>query len=104
MEKTVWKFTLPLGDVVTVWMPGGAEILCVQFQQKDPVIWALVDPSVPVIERHFRMTGTGHPVPDDGPKKYIGTFQMIGGTLVFHVFELLPQNAEAVPLARLPTM
>jgi hypothetical protein len=37
--------------------------------------------------------GTGHPVVDE-PRKYVGTFQMRGGLLVFHVFESNPLRGE----------
>jgi hypothetical protein len=33
------------------------------------------------------MYGTGHDMPDD-PGQYVGTFQMHGGALVFHLFEV----------------
>lgn len=37
--------------------------------------------------RHFRIKGTGHAADDIGD--YIGTFQLNGGSLVFHLFEAL---------------
>jgi len=41
------------------------------------------------INRAFEIFGTGHNVPENGNRKYIGTYQLMGGGLVFHCFELL---------------
>ena len=85
MEKAIWKwFVGPNETVVSI--PIGAEILTVQEQYGEPKLWALVDPSAEKEERKFVVYGTGHPVKEN-PGKYINTFQMNGGTLVFHVFE-----------------
>ena len=86
---TIWKFPLVVSDVTGAPMPRGAKVLCVQAQHDVPCIWALVDPDAPVEPREFRIIGTGHPITDElGP--YVGTFQLMGGGLVFHVFEPLP--------------
>lgn len=68
-------------------MPVGAMVLSVQVQRMMPYIWALVDPDLPPLEeRLFYVVGTGHPL-SDNPGKYIGTFQLLEGGLVFHLFE-----------------
>jgi len=68
-------------------MPKGAEVLCVQMQDGIPCMWAMVDTSTMERERRlFRILGTGHPA-DNDVGKYVGTYQMMGGSLVFHVFE-----------------
>jgi hypothetical protein len=85
--RTIWKFPLVVTDKQVVEMPRGAKILCVQMQGEKPCIWALVDPKTPrSIGRRFSIYGTGHPI-QGGPGKFIGTFQMNGGSLVFHLFE-----------------
>jgi hypothetical protein len=55
----------------------------------EPQIWALVEPDQPEAEVWFRIAGTGHPITDD-IKRYVGTFQIDRGSLVFHVFEVAP--------------
>ena len=82
--KTIWKFELPKQGNVE--MPKGAEILTVQTQNEKPCIWALVNPDAEKEERAFVIYGTGHyfQLID---YKYIGTFQLNEGRLVFHVFE-----------------
>ena len=70
-------------------MPKGAEILTVQTQNDTPCIWALVDPDSETETRHFEVYGTGHDIHCDMgiERKYINTFQIQYGLLVFHLFE-----------------
>jgi len=84
MEKMIWKWMLTPDCVIE--MPAGALVLTVQTQHGEPQIWALVDPTRQKVRRRFRTYGTGHVVPDY-PGEYVGTFQLSGGALVFHVFE-----------------
>jgi hypothetical protein len=83
----IWKFELPVRDIAAVEMPEGARILCVQTQFNKPYVWALCDQERAAVSRRFAIYGTGHATPDD-PGEYIGTFQIDGGHLVFHVFEI----------------
>jgi hypothetical protein len=85
MKHTIWKYPFEVTDNVSISMPGGAQILTVQAQNDTPCVWALVDPEAPKQTHHFRVYGTGHPI--DEPGQYLGTFQLYGGSLVFHVFE-----------------
>lgn len=86
--NTVFKYPLMQADLQTVMLPVGAEILSVQEQHGGWQLWALVDPQAPVTERRkIRIAGTGHPIYEN-LKKYINTFQMHGGMLVFHAFEV----------------
>ena len=81
---TIWKFPVPLGDYPTIEMPKGAQVLHFDMQNR-LTIWALVDPSAPKEERHFRLAGTGHPINSDGFLIHLGTcFQ---GPFVWHLFE-----------------
>jgi hypothetical protein len=85
--KTIWKYPLQ-PDVTTLDMPQGAQVLTVQVQGNRPVLWALVDPCQLKRKRRFAVFGTGHDIPDE-VGKYIGTFQLLDGGLVFHLFEVL---------------
>lgn len=89
MKKQIWKFQLKITDKQFIHMPIGAEILTVQSQYGQPCLWALVNPDELKEERCIETFGTGHPVPVGmgGSRKYISTYQMAGGALVFHVFE-----------------
>lgn len=87
--KTIYKYPLKVDDYQTVIMPRGAQILTVQAQREKPCIWALVDIDNEPEKRYFRMAGTGHIINSkDKFLRYIGTFQVMRGDLVFHVFEI----------------
>ena len=87
--KAIWKFPLQLVDIQDVVMPKGAEILTVQVQKDDLCMWAAVDPREDTIANTIFIHGTGHQIEDFEKKKYISTFQIAEGDLIFHVFELL---------------
>lgn len=82
---TIYKWTLTPGST-DLHMPRGATPLTVQMQGGQPQLWALCDPAQPKEWRTFDVYGTGHAMPED-PGKYIATFQMENGALVWHVFE-----------------
>ena len=84
--RTIWKWPL-LAETTTINMPHGAKLLTIQEQDGLPVLWAMGDPGVMMYPRTFRWYGTGHKLPDE-PGEYVGTFQMRGGELVVHVFEV----------------
>jgi len=86
--KFVWKFPIPVDDIVTVDMPRGAKILHVAEQRGVPHLWALVTQGEPLERRTFRFAGTGHPIEDRHAETFVGTFTMQGGALVFHLFEV----------------
>ena len=92
--KTIWKFAIPLGDLVSIAMPRGAKIIHVANQFGMPTIWALVDPAEPWVTREFRFAGTGHLIHDHHLGKHAGSFFMEGGSLVLHIFETQASQIE----------
>jgi len=82
--KTVHKYPFRIGDP-SFSMPQDAELLCVQMQGDMPCLWALVETDNPMVTRRIKIRGTGHDC--SGVGRYISTFQMAGGALVFHAFE-----------------
>lgn len=88
----IWKYNFEIKDVVTIEMPKGAEIVAVDTQFGKPTLWALVNPDAEAENRVLRIFGTGHPIKGNNwtlgaSVKYLGTFQVQDGQLVFHVFE-----------------
>ena len=84
----IWKWTLQVTDNQKIQMPLGAKILSVQVQHGAPQVWAMVDETAPQEWRSFATYGTGNPQPDIAEYgRFIGTYQLNGGGLVFHVFE-----------------
>lgn len=86
--RTIYKYKLDTTDLQTVQMPEDARILCVQTQQGEPCLWAMVNPERKRVDRQIATYGTGHPIPVDISAGYIGTYQLSGGMLVFHVFDV----------------
>ncbi len=84
---TIYKYQLGVVDSQTVSMPTNAQILTVQVQNGIPCIWAAVDPDAQTQIRTFHTYGTGHAVNTSVELFYIGTYQLHGGGLVFHVWE-----------------
>lgn len=84
--RTIWKFPVEMTDQFEILMPAGADVLTVQVQHGQPVLWAIVDPDARKIKTGFVLHGTGHPLSDKAGR-YIGSFQLTGGALVFHLFE-----------------
>lgn len=87
MPKTVWKFMLKPDMLNMVQVPAGAEPLTAQMQGDNLVMWALVDPEMPKVNRKFLVIGAGFDI-NYAIVKYIGTFQLYGGSFVQHVFEV----------------
>lgn len=88
--KTIYKYPLPYGRLlgVKLYMPTGAQILSVQMQDGDMVMWALVDPQNPKEHRDdIRIYGTGFELLSS-PGRHVATLQ--DGPFVWHVFERAP--------------
>ena len=55
-------------------------------------LWALVNPEQKIMARRsIEIVGTGHicSSSDDSEKIYISTIQLMGGALIYHIFENL---------------
>ena len=92
--EAIWKIKLECTDRQIINLPAGAKVLCVQEQGDIPHLWFITpqtkDPAIE--ERTFTIYGTGHEHPEiEG--RYIGTFQLRGGMLVFHVFEAVQEGS-----------
>ena len=90
MTRKIFKYQLSITGTQVVQMPPNAIILTVQMQGEILCLWALVDlPLEPLTKaRTILLYGTGHPI--EGDPRYLGTFQVAYGELVFHVFEENP--------------
>lgn len=84
---TIWKFPLVVTDAQSIDAPSGAVPLSVQIQNGEPCIWMLCDPLATKTRHRIFIHGTGHRLPDESTaERFVGTFQMLGGQLVFHCF------------------
>lgn len=86
----IYKYPLQIEDRQIIEMPRGARILSIQVQNGVPCIWAQVNPKSEKEKRVIYIVGTGHDLEDFifDSCGYRGTFQLHGGALVFHVFEI----------------
>jgi len=83
---TIWKFPIA-PDTFEVELPKGARVLSVQTQGGSPFMWVLVNDQAPKEKRRFTVVGTGHDCEHIKDWSYVGTFQLNGGALVFHLFD-----------------
>lgn len=84
---TIYKYPIKLTDSQKVKLPINAEILTAQMQDDTLCLWAKVEESnTSMEERIIDIFGTGCPISDEH-RRYIGTTQMHGGALIWHVFE-----------------
>ena len=82
----VFKYPLEIADWVCVTMPRGSQPISVQMQHGLLCLWAHVpDETATPVTHHFRIAGTGHDL-GSNVGRHIGSVQMAGGDLVFHVF------------------
>ena len=83
----IFKYTInPTNYKTIIEMHEGSEILSAQVQNNEPCLWIRVDTSKKIIKRVFYVLLTGESIiPVDS--KFIGTFQIDGGSYVVHIFE-----------------
>lgn len=91
-NHTPFKFPIPTekgghGQFV-MQLQKGARILSVQNVREEGVIYAMVNPGQPMVERRVCIVGTGRPAEagDIDDLHYIGTYTKLQGQLVWHVF------------------
>lgn len=90
MDQVIWKYVLDVRDRQELQMPQGAQILCVQSQNDNVCLWALVVMRIPCVPRFIEIIGTGNPILSGmrTERVYIGSAQTSGGRFMWHVFEL----------------
>lgn len=91
--KTVHKYQIPVSDAqYRVHMPSDAVALHVDIQDHPGwvMLWVEVHPG-PIVERTFRVFGTGETIPDE--YRHVGTaidrVRGPGQTFVWHLYERL---------------
>ncbi len=81
----IFKWTLHC-DSFYLLMQRGAEILSVQEQNGQIVIWAKCDTTAECVNRRIVPYPTGSELPDK-VGTFLGTVQLEQGNLVFHIFD-----------------
>lgn len=81
----IFKYELPLDDLVTLELPLGSEVLSVGEQNGKVYLWAKFNSATQFMEkRKFKIVGTGGEF-DDHRLQYIGTVHE--RIFVWHIFE-----------------
>ena len=89
--STIWKYLTNVAGEVVISMPLGAEILHVADLGPAMLhVWARVDPTAPLVDRHFVIVGTGNPCPAVGSH----VASVVTGPFVWHVFEGVTENPQ----------
>jgi len=85
--QVIHKYDIPIQDDFTIKMPYVGKFLDVQVQYGAPRLWVLTSSESPEIEYKFKIIATGQEFDYENTcLYYIGTFQMVGGDLVYHLF------------------
>lgn len=87
----VWKFVVAVRDCFELEMPEQARVLHVERQfpggrPDEVMMWALVDPQAALEIRTFYVRGTGHRLGDAEGAEHLGSFVLVNGTFVGHLF------------------
>lgn len=82
--KAIWKFPVQPGRF-TLELPIEARFRALQVQHGQPMMWLEVDPHGLREAITFRVIPTGVEF-DEAGLRYLGTFQVHEGNLVFHVY------------------
>jgi hypothetical protein len=56
----IYKYPIPFTDRIVLALPFGARVLCVQGQEGQLCLWAEIEETAPLVDRIFRVYGTGH--------------------------------------------
>ena len=90
MKATIWKYALEVVDEQMIDMPMGAQVLSVQVQHGVPCLWVRCNPDAQTAPVRVVTVGTGHPAEIGYSMQFIGTYQLLGGNFVGHVFVQTP--------------
>lgn len=87
----ILKYKIQVVDSFVLQMPKDAIPLSVQAQRGEPVMWAMMDSLYDEpISREFSVVSTGELFGSMmGRYQYIGTFQLLDGAFVGHLFEIV---------------
>lgn len=83
---TIYKYPFKIEDNFKIAMPKNAKILAVAIKDEIPCIWAMVETYNDLALKEFWLRGTGHNCEEIRNLSYVGSFQILGGSLVFHLF------------------
>lgn len=85
--KRIFKYELPVMETQLLSLPKDSQVLSVENQRENLVLWASVDLRTKESERHVILIGTtGNPLPNLDNADFLGTVLFNNGSFVTHVF------------------
>ena len=90
--KRIFKYELETTDEQYLMIPSlpntkfKSQVLCIDVQHSKPCMWVLVDDECELKDRKIKIRGTGHPCEEVFAENYLGSFQLLEGYFVGHVF------------------
>lgn len=93
MRNVIWKFPLRLTDGwQLISMPHDCVMRRFAMQSGVPCLWAEVTADASRVANRFAIVGTGHQLPDDPARRYVGSCE--DGPFVWHLYQGLIPIAE----------
>lgn len=86
MERTIWKFKLLVEDKQFIDIPKYPKVLCIQVINNEPYLYAKVFPEETTVKMEVITVGAGYPAGHVGNMQYAGSYQLLSGSFVGHVF------------------
>ena len=89
--KTIYKYTLTTHEKQIVPMPKDALILTASDQGSEVCVWVEVETENGLYPRMIEVFPTGGEIPTNmgTERTYLGTAKLMGGSLIFHIYERL---------------
>lgn len=89
--KVIFKYQMPVLERFTMSLPAGADIIRMEDQGGMFWLWAVVDTSAPLEDRHFHAYKTGAAMDADASLRYVGFCAVfVQMELGLYIFEVLP--------------
>ena len=85
---TIYKYPMKRSnDPLQIELPYGAKFLCMQEQFGVQCLWYQVEAGAHKENKEIFIYGTGYQITNVENQKYLGTFQEMGGSLIWHVYQ-----------------
>jgi hypothetical protein len=88
--RTIHKYRLQIREgVQQVDTALGGDLLSVQTQHGEPMLWVQIRKGATQVSRYVQMFKTGQPIPDHVVLlRHLGTLQLYSDMVVYHVYEV----------------
>lgn len=87
--KTVFKYTAPLAERITLLVPHSSKLLHIDTDTRDPdalAFWYEVDTRAGAWENRFVIVGTGQVIPDDA-NGHVASVKT--GAFIWHIYKVM---------------